>query len=190
MSETPSSNIVDAETCAILHALERCIGQLVNVIDLLPDESFVLEDVHGGSSIGRHFRHVIEYMQMLGEQAPHGIVDYELRKRVELLERDRPAARVAVKGNGSRLLEALGHLGAHHALIQFLTPFVGADKIQMITSLGRECMHVIEHTTHHLALVRVLAAHCGVEIPRNVALAVATQEYEQGISFRFNYANV
>jgi len=146
------------------------------VIDLLPDEVYVAQEAPRVSSIGCHFRHVIEFMQMLGDQAADGYGDYELRNRIKSLERDRTAARIRVEENGIRLQEILSGLGLDYPLIQSQTPFVGADKVQLKTSLGRELMYVIDHAVHHLALVRVLSMRCGVELPTNIGLAVATQE--------------
>ena len=34
-----------------------------------------------GSSVGQHVRHTLEFYQCLFEQAPHGFVDYDARKR-------------------------------------------------------------------------------------------------------------
>ena len=86
-------------------ALRSCIEQLLDVIDLLPDEIYVAQAAPQDSSIGCHFRHIIEFIQMLREQAPEGCADYERRNRVKVLEQDRSAARLSVKENGRLLLE-------------------------------------------------------------------------------------
>lgn len=181
VSEAPA--LVSPETYLVEQALTRCIEQLLNVIDLLPDEIYVAEAAPQASSIGCHFRHIIEYMQMLGEQAHDGCADYERRNRNKLLEQNCSAARLAVKENGRRLLEVLGDLGADYAVVQSQTPFDGAGKIQLKTSLGRECMYVIDHAVHHLAIIRVLATRLGVELPRSFGLAVSTREHmrKQGL---------
>jgi uncharacterized damage-inducible protein DinB len=182
MSRTPS--LMSQETYMVEQALRSCIEQLLDVIDLLPDEIYVAQAAPQDSSIGCHFRHIIEFIQMLREQAPEGCADYERRNRVKVLEQDRSAARLSVKENGRLLLEILGDLGADYAVAQSQTPFESAGKIQLKTSLGREAMFVIDHAIHHLALIRVLASRLGVELPRSFGLAVSTQEHmrEQGAS--------
>ena len=171
-----AQSLIIPEVYTVQQALARCIEQLLYVIDLLPDEVYVAQDTPRDSSIGCHFRHVIEFMQMLGDQAADGYGDYELRNRVKSFERDRSVARTRVKENGRRLQEILIDHGLDYPLIQSQTPFVGAGKVQLKTSLGRELMYVIDHAIHHLALVRILSRRRGVELPTNIGLAAATQE--------------
>lgn len=179
MADIFSLSSPNAETRLLQVALKQCTEQLDETIALIPPDIFTAINTKDQSCIGKHFRHIIEFMQILDQQAASGTVDYELRNRVEELEQNPVLALEALRASAAQISKSLDHLGQGYTIMHLQTPFVGGQKLAVPSSLGREVLYVIEHAIHHLALIKFLGNRFGIEFPHEVGVAVATLEYEQ-----------
>lgn len=101
------------------------------------------------ATLGQHTRHFIEFYQCLLQQLPSGTVNYDLRLRDARIEQDPGFARQAieqVKKHLSPLLPAM--------------PLTLAGKVTdspqgVPTNVARELIYNIEHTIHHLAIIKI-----------------------------------
>lgn len=109
--------------------------------------------VLGNSSIGMHVRHILECYQCLRDGCTDGMVNYDRRKRDVAVETDLLAAGMALK-------EVVHFVNSctDNAPVRLLSGEEEGDKeglIAMDSSLFRELLYNLEHTIHHLAMIRI-----------------------------------
>jgi hypothetical protein len=103
-----------------------------------------------GNSIGQHVRHIIELFQCLEEGYDQGTVNYEKRKRDPLIETDKDVAATLLKdihhqlNRGNRELKLEATYDEH-----------AVEPVILSTNYFREIAYNLEHTIHHMALIRV-----------------------------------
>lgn len=162
----------------ILDGLENMLNDIRHVATQLPPAAYGVAQ-EGRSSIGAHMRHIIEFMQMLSDNSAGGVIDYENRERNPLYETDSHAMLVILAQLQAKLVSALTTYGAYHPLLLRETVIVGGGKLTVSTSLGRELLFMLQHGTHHLAIIHMQAAALGIDLGRSCGVAVATQSYRE-----------
>jgi len=125
-----------------------------------------------GSSIGHHVRHILDHVRNLA-QSP-SLIDYESRHRGESCERSLADAL-------RRISTLQAALGAPHftttppaTICISALPAAGMQPITLSSTIERECLYVIDHTVHHLAMIRTLLNRAGQSCPESLGLAAGT----------------
>jgi hypothetical protein len=143
----------------IKEATSEIIDQLMDLAEKLSQDDFtrplpVLLD----SSIGMHYRHIIEFYEVMMAGAGTGEINYDSRKHDPELEGSREKClerligiREAVKLERAMKLKLCGSY-SRETDISFTLP----------TNLERELVYNIEHAIHHMAIIRIALQH---EIP-------------------------
>ena len=120
------------------------------------------------SSIGQHTRHILEFFSCFLAQKHTQIVNYDLRERNILLETDPDFATETLK----QIEAAIANLSVNQSiLLQTLY------QEQAVTStIERELVYLLEHTIHHLAMVRIgiHAVAPTLDLPADFGVAKAT----------------
>jgi hypothetical protein len=107
-----------------------------------------------GSSVGQHTRHFIEFFECLIEQSqlPAGEIDYSKRRRSPEMEAQPGKALQSIESVCTRLSQ----LKAPHPLrLQCSDLQKSANSRTIATNLERELVYNIEHTIHHLAIIKI-----------------------------------
>lgn len=130
----------------------------------------------GGSSIGAHLRHILDRYQCFFSGLESGCVDYDGRKRDQSIETSLEAATFAVASIGKRIerLQLPGSPLQIKESVHHLGPQVLVD-----SSMSRELMGLITHTTHHLAIIAMLARKQGYQLPEDFGKAPSTILHER-----------
>jgi transcriptional regulator of heat shock response len=124
-----------------------------------------------GSSIGQHLRHVIECFEELEKGYEAGTVNYDNRQRNLLLETDKDLAAESMD-------QILSSIDKKDKLLQLAAIYSMDENHRTIvgTNYYREWMHNIEHTVHHMALIKTGAQSlAGIQLPASFGTAVSTQ---------------
>jgi len=127
------------------------------------------------NTIGQHLRHIIELFQCLENGYESGVVNYEKRKRDVLIETDKELAtqllidlhQVLNKPNKLLTLEACydDHIN---------------EAIAIETNYYREIAYNLEHTIHHMALIRVgITEISTIQLPDDFGVASSTIKYRK-----------
>jgi hypothetical protein len=155
-------------------AVRQVLGELDTLIDNLADTDYrqkigVLND----STIGQHVRHIVEFFICLNDGYESGAVDYDRRARDKRIETDKEFARQCIHS----ILRDIDEFDHHQAItLQMSYDKTGEDMISIMTSYQRELAYNIEHSVHHMALIRigVMAIAPAIELPKGFGVAVST----------------
>lgn len=121
------------------------------------------------SSMGAHIRHIVECYEQFTHHADSGTLSYDRRARCQELESLPQVAMERIDLLCTRLhaLQTDRPLQLDHATAQNTT-------IASRSSISRELAHLIDHATHHLAMVDVAGKLAQVQLPPKLGYSVAT----------------
>lgn len=164
------STYIQANTTAIEFLIKELSGIPQNSYGAIAQPAFQ-------SSIGAHYRHVIEYYQCFFAQLEtNGAINYDLRQRNIRIETDVSYAQQQLRLIRSRL-----------------TGFSCDDKREVLieddhcdyqaySSIGRELIFLIGHTEHHSAMIAAMLRILGYEANNHFGVANATINYQQKVT--------
>lgn len=165
---------MNTEIVQLKNSVINIFGQVKAVLQQLSDEEYekkgtMLLD----ASIGQHVRHMIELFTELCKGYEPGLVNYENRKRDHSIETNRHLA--------SQLLDEIAaSMEKENKNLQLQACFSShADTPLFIqTNYYRELAYNIEHSIHHMALIRIgINALRTLEMDDTFGVASATVKY-------------
>ncbi|MDV7103320.1 DinB family protein [Vibrio sp. TH_r3] len=168
-------------TCPSVAGNLEAIEQSITLCDLLDSHSYTYRAApYIQSSIGEHFRHILDMFFALAHFTQRGIIDYDLRRRGAPVESQLSVATEELK-QVKTWLETL-------SLQQLDTPVTMLSEATIQTqtickvpsSLRRELLFVASHTVHHLAIIKIITKHCGIKTDEQLGYAPATATYLRG----------
>jgi len=127
------------------------------------------------ATIGQHVRHIIELFVCLEKGYETGLVNYEKRKRDLAIETDRDFANMLLqtiytnleKPNKKLLLES--NYDEH-----------SIETLTVTTNYYREIIYNLEHTVHHMALIRVgINEVSTITVPEEFGVASSTIKHRK-----------
>lgn len=132
-----------------------------------------------GATIGQHTRHIIEFYNCLVEQYSDNnvpIISYALRRRDYLIETAPEFALSCVNVIRERLKE----INPEAQCLLDCTEH-GQEKLLVPSTMGRELIYTIEHTIHHLAIVKIALKTIApsIVLPEHFGVAPSTIRYRQ-----------
>ena len=126
------------------------------------------------STLGEHTRHFIEFYQCLLRQIGSGSINYDTRQRDKRIERNPSFALATI----DEIIQQLGHLPLKKACtlyseVELAHPFS--------TNVERELLYNLEHSIHHLAIIKIGLAILlpDLVLPKNFGVAASTVKYRQ-----------
>ena len=128
------------------------------------------------ATIGQHFRHILEFYICLEKGSKTGIVSYDERERNVLLEND---MEYVMKSIG-KLIQFLSSLKNDCSLKMKANYSDANEELTIIqTSLYRELAYALDHTVHHLAIVKIALSEEveSVHVDSNFGVAPSTIRY-------------
>jgi uncharacterized damage-inducible protein DinB len=163
----------------IMKAIEYTSGlfdQLRDAISKLDKEQYQHpSEVLFKSTIGQHVRHVIELFVELINGYETGYVDYEKRKRDLQIETD-PSLAIEKLSTLSVLLDK----SDRELLLTSEYSLDGGNTRLVPTNYFRELIYNIEHTVHHMALIRAAMSHMSVpSLSAEFGVAMSTLKYRK-----------
>jgi len=160
--------------------LKQCIQhvfvQLSESLNQLSNEEYVKPSkVLLNATIGQHIRHIIELFQCLEKGYDDGVVNYEKRKRDYQIETNKELA-------CSLLKDIYQNIERSNKEIMLETEDY-CDTMQLVSipsNYYRELAYNLEHTIHHMALIRVgINEVSSVVLPEEFGVAYSTVKYRQ-----------
>lgn len=155
-------------------AIKNVFVQLSDSLDQLSNEQYVQPSkILFNATIGQHVRHIIELFTCLEAGYEIGVVNYEKRKRDYRIETDKQLA--------SDLLRSIvSGLGKPNKTLVLEAGYDehSEDMVSVETNYVREVVYNLEHTVHHMALIRVgITEVSKIELPLGYGVASSTIKY-------------
>lgn len=161
----------------IFQQLSQQLASLNNLIEALDDHQFTKKVEHlGNASIGGHTRHIIELLQCAIDGHHTGTVDYINRTR-----------NLDIETNKEFALSVLASLKLYYQLPdkKLNLTIDGADDAMIptvTTTYFREIVYNIEHTIHHLALIKVALIELKLHlVDASFGMAYSTIKYKSSL---------
>jgi hypothetical protein len=153
--------------------------QLTDLLGHLSDEQYSQTlDIFSGASVGKHYRHIIEFFQCVTLANETDTICYDNRLRDVHIETNREFAKELL----GDLQIALNEIDNEKslALVGDLGSGEDSSNSVMLTSLFREFHYAVEHAIHHMAIVKmgVRQAYTNVTIPNEFGVAPSTLRYQ------------
>jgi hypothetical protein len=132
-----------------------------------------------GSTIGQHTRHIIEFYSCLVEQSidtVDPVINYAKRRRDHLIESQPDHAMNCV----SELCNRLNDLDPQQICMLDCEEHGQGDYL-VSSTVGRELIYNIEHTIHHLAIVKIALKVIlpFIQLPEHFGVAPSTIRHRQ-----------
>lgn len=167
-----------ADNCATLTEGAGLIGALA------PEFYARKHDFCYQSSIGGHYRHVIDHYFSFLKGCAVGVVNYESRERDPLLETD-PSYAAQTTGT---LLSALGALQPatfrRQLLLrsEFESSAPESEQAWAVSSHLRELDFLLSHTLHHFALIGTICGVLRQPVPAHFGIAPSTLRHRAALA--------
>jgi hypothetical protein len=130
-----------------------------------------------GTSIGAHYRHVLDHFQCLIEGLWDLEINYDERARNRELEQSAGAALAATQG----LIEAMRAIPPEvlqtECTVIYSVGYGDAGSGAVKSNVAREIAFCVGHAIHHYAILKLLCAGAGVELPYEFGVAPSTLKH-------------
>lgn len=157
----------------VIYSVQALLQQLQQVLSQLTEEQYnAVIPVLSGASIGQHTRHIIEFFQALEEGYKCARVNYDTRKRDYVLETSLNAARHAL----DNIIDSVDKTDTPLCLDMSMDN----GTVTVGTHYSRELIYNLEHTVHHMALLKIgIMAIAGIALPESFGVAASTIQYRK-----------
>ena len=158
------------------NAAKSILDQLLDFLDQIKPDDYRMSAESLGASIGQHVRHIAEFYLCLFEGLSSNEINYDNRRRDLRIEEDRNFAYEKIR----EIKEKVSKISDNPDLKLRLTyGDISEDEITITTNYKRELAYNIEHTIHHLAIIKTAFREiCDyVNVPENFGIASSTMRF-------------
>ncbi|HRC33210.1 MAG TPA: hypothetical protein PK736_07175 [Bacteroidia bacterium] len=160
----------------MLHLIaKKYLTDLANVLHQIKDNDYCRPiAVFDNGSVGKHVRHILEFYKcLIIANKNNDVICYDNRERNLLIEEN---VRFAID-NITEIIDDISSIEQNKRML--LKSVYNDAEINTETTLLRELTYNIEHTVHHLALIRIgIVAECSyIKIDKTFGYADSTVQY-------------
>lgn len=154
----------------------KVLMQLLNVLEQIQTQDYTADIERLEATVGQHTRHILEFYTCLINGLETGIVNYDHRKRDNRIETDKFFAIQKIKETIS-FMKDFQKNPALSLIISY--DYSALDNVEIKTSFQRELAYNIEHTIHHLAIMKpTIVERCAyIILPEYFGIASSTVRY-------------
>ena len=162
----------------MLSSHQEVLNQALALLSNIAKEDYVeIRQPFFGSSIGQHFRHVLDHFTALQSGYEQNLVNYNIRHRHSQIEQFPELAQVQftalqnwlgnlVEGDLERSFVVESEISVSHK-----------HSVTVTSNLARELLFTTSHAIHHYAMIKVIRLLQNAEVPSDFGFAPATLTY-------------
>jgi hypothetical protein len=163
----------------LFNACTQILDQLESTVNQINQEDFCKSSsTLGGSTIGQHLRHTLEFFMCLEKGFDKGVINYDKREHDKLIESDKFIA----LGTISHIREFIQSTRVDKSLQLEVGYELHTDEcINISTNYYRELTYNIEHAVHHMAIMKIGVHEIApyVRLSDHFGIAVSTVRYKE-----------
>jgi uncharacterized damage-inducible protein DinB len=160
----------------LVDPITNLLQQIGDLLEQLRDEQYTQPlKVLSGATLGQHIRHILEFYLELNRSYENGILNYDQRKRDREIETRRVFAI-------EQLVYILDNLQQEDKPLAITADYDSepGNSFTVMSNYNRELMYNLEHTVHHMALLRIgVDAMDKIALPVSFGVAISTLKYHQ-----------
>jgi hypothetical protein len=156
--------------------VKNALQQLREALQHLSNEQYMQPVVAlSNATIGQHVRHILELFICLEHGYESGVINYERRKRDIQIETDKEFSRSL-----SEIIYKNLHRKNKSLLLEASYDEHSGKLVTIDTNYYREVAYNLEHTVHHMALIRVgFNEISSMILPESFGVAASTIKYKK-----------
>jgi uncharacterized damage-inducible protein DinB len=136
---------------SLFHSIKDSFTQLTVALNSITDDEYVQPSQNlSDATIGQHTRHIIELYQCLLNGYGEAVVCYDHRKRDAAIETNKELAKHLLVDIAARSEQPNKDMQ-----LRAVYGDASADELIVHTNYYRELAYNLEHTIHHMALIKV-----------------------------------
>jgi hypothetical protein len=159
-------------------SISKTLGQLKTVLIQTDVNQYKAPlQILSGSSVGMHVRHILEFYQCLLNGLVNRSVDYDARERDTRIEHDPEFACGLIQ----QLLHEIESLTQNLDITLYTSLDLSESRQAIPSNFFRELIYMIEHSVHHMAILKMAYADSfsSIPIPSDFGIATSTLKYKQ-----------
>ena len=158
-------------------ACSDILTQLTDLVTQINEQDFTRPtETLGGSTIGQHIRHTLEFFICFENGYSRGVINYDKRAHDKLIESDKYIALTAI----NRIREFVSSFSDKSLTLEVGYDLTNDDVATIETTATRELVYNIEHAVHHMAImkigVREIASY--IKLSPDFGIAASTIRYK------------
>lgn len=157
-------------------AINNIFVQISGTLQQLSDKEYAQPSTSlFKNTIGQHVRHIIELFQCLENGYDIGVVNYEKRKRDTIIENNKEIAENLLHEIHDKLNKPNKEL-----ILEACYDDVSNEPLSISTNYYREIAYNLEHTIHHMALIRTGVNEVSdILLPEDFGVAASTIKHRK-----------
>jgi hypothetical protein len=159
----------------LVQATKNLFTQIESALQLISSRQYAYKNqLMSNATIGQHVRHIIELYQEMLTGYLNGEVNYEKRQRNFLIETDIVFA-------AAQMNTIISMLERQDKNLSLSSGYEAEDEnVFIATTYSRELLYNIEHTIHHMALIRIaFKSAFDMELNNEFGVAPSTLKYRK-----------
>jgi hypothetical protein len=159
-------------------AVRDVLRQGCVLLDRLSDEVYARP--LGGTlsgSLGGHYRHVLDHFLCLVDGIRTSEVNYDSRRRNPVLENSVEEARLVTEGLMYQFDGISRDVLQRECVVTYTVGYGESGSDAVTSNVAREFMFCVGHAIHHYAILKLLCAGAGVELPCEFGVAPSTLKH-------------
>jgi hypothetical protein len=167
------------EVSQLFAACEGILTQLENAVREIREEDFKRPSIAlSNATVSQHLRHTLEFFLCLEKGFSAGVVNYDKRDHDQFIEQNKIIALETLQ----RIKKFVASSPADKSLVlEVAYERTSEDCLRIETNYFRELIYNIEHSVHHMAIMKIGLREVApyLSIPPDFGIAVSTLRYQE-----------
>jgi hypothetical protein len=165
---------------SLISAAQDVLCQGIAFLDSIDEDTYARkEDGPWGSSIGAHYRHILDHFLCLIEGLWDFQINYDHRSRNRDIETSIQVARSTTQELFGALAAIPDDVLGRDCTVVYSVGYDDSNAQNVPSVVGRELMFCVGHAIHHYAIMKLLCSIRAVGLPNEFGIAPSTLKYQQ-----------
>ena len=163
---------------SLTHSIEEVLRQGLVLLEGTEEKTYTsaLAGVASGT-VGAHYRHVLEHFVCVLEGLTSRRINYDARKRDIQIETSITYARVVTEALIEDFRTISPTLFERECSVIYTVAYGDSEPEEVRSTVAREIMFSVGHAIHHYAIIKLLCAGLGVQLPYEFGVAPSTLKH-------------